>query len=229
MTFAQSTAPAANSHQETRSAGQELVEAYRLLRQNLLFALADSQSRTVVFSGAGAETGKSTLCSNLAIVMAQAGSRVAVIDADLRRPAQHRNFRVEPGSGLSAYLGGFCRAEDCLLPQAVPGVDLIPAGATPPNPEALLGGARMRSLLAALSARYDCVFLDTPPVLSAPDALTAAAGSAGIVLAARQHRTAYRELRACAEAIRQNDVPLLGVVVTGMNSRPPHNRRSDRS
>ena len=130
-----------------RNANFRMAEAYKLIRTNLLFTLANTDNRAVAFTSAEPNAGKSTTCCNLGIVMAQTGARVVVVDADMRKPTQHRNFRVSKIEGLSKILGGLSSLDECVQKNVVPNLDLIPSGAIPPNPSELLGSARMAELL----------------------------------------------------------------------------------
>ena len=201
-----------------RNANFRMAEAYKLIRTNLLFTLANTDNRAVAFTSAEPNAGKSTTCCNLGIVMAQTGARVVVVDADMRKPTQHRNFRVSKIEGLSKILGGLSSLDECVQKNVVPNLDLIPSGAIPPNPSELLGSARMAELLAELRRRYDYVFLDTPPLAVVADALVMAPHIAGLVLIARQRQTTYDELNECVEAIRQIHANLLGVIVSDVQS-----------
>ncbi len=139
--------PGKTTNYSDRSVAFRVAEAYRMIRTNLLFTLANAKSKTVVFSSVEPSAGKSTLCSNLAIVMAQTGAKVLLIDADMRKPVQHRNFRVAKTMGLSKILGNLNSFEECVQRDMVTGLDLIPSGSIPPNPSELLGPARMKALL----------------------------------------------------------------------------------
>lgn len=217
-----------------RNVAFRVAEAYKMVRTNLLFTLANANSKTVVFSSAEPSAGKSTLCSNLAIVMAQTGAKVLLIDADMRKPVQHRNFRVSKTLGLSKILGNLNTLEECIHHNVTPNLDLIPSGSIPPNPSELLGSERMKRLLEQAEGQYDYVFLDSPPLGVVADALVIAPQSAGVVLVARQKQTTYDELDECVDAIKQIDATMLGVVVTdvradGSNYIHYNNKRYYRS
>lgn len=210
-----------------RSVAFRVAEAYKMIRTNLLFTLANANSKVVVFTSAEPSAGKSTLCSNLAIVMAQTGAKVLLIDADMRKPVQHRNFRISKTLGLSKILGNLNKLEDCLHKDVAPNLDLIPSGSIPPNPSELLGSERMKQMLAQVETQYDYVFIDSPPLGVVADALVIAPQSAGVVLVARQKQTTYDELEECVEAIKQIDATMLGVVVTDVHSESSGYMRYD--
>ena len=200
-----------------RTTNFHIAEAYKMIRTNLLFTLANTDSRIAVFSSAEPSAGKSTLCSNLAIAMAQTGARVILIDADMRKPVQHRNFRRSKTYGLSRILGGLNSTDECIQQNVMPNLDLITSGPLPPNPSELLGTERMKVLLKELSSRYDYVFLDMPPMCVVADALVVAPNAAGIVLVARQRQTTYSEVQECLEKIEQIGARMLGMVITDVD------------
>lgn len=204
------------SSEATRNTNFHIAEAYKMIRTNLLFTLANTDNRVVVFTSAEPGAGKSTTCCNLGIVMAQTGARVVVVDADMRKPTQHRHFRISKTEGLSKILGGISTLDECIHKDVVPNLDLIPSGSIPPNPSELLGSARMAQLLEELKERYDYVFLDTPPLAVVTDALVLSPHIAGLVIVARQGQTTYDELNECVEAIRQIDGNMLGVVISNV-------------
>lgn len=202
----------------SRNVAFRVAEAYKMIRTNLLFTLANAKNRIVVFSSAEPSAGKSTLCSNLAIVMAQTGAKVLLIDADMRKPVLHRNFRIGKTLGLSKILGNLNTVDECIHQQVAPNLDLLPSGSIPPNPSELLGSERMHKLLEQVEARYDYVFIDSPPLGLVADALVVAPQAAGVVLVARQKQTTYDELDECIAAVKQIDATMLGVVVTDVHS-----------
>ena len=216
------------SHKKQRSRGAaaltltgqapfQIVEAYKAVRANLLFALSVSPKKSVIFTGAEPGSGKSTTCSNLALAMAQTGARVALVDTDMRKPVQHRVFRVSNTTGLSKLLGGLATLEKCIRRNAADGIDLIPAGPIPPNPAELLGSERMGQLLKALADGYDYVFLDAPPVNVVADALMYTDKAGGVLLVARQKQTHYDELQKAAESVRRVEGNVLGLVITDVD------------
>ncbi len=190
-----------------------VVEAYKKLRANLLFSLAPIQEKIIIVSSPEPNVGKSTVCGNLAVMMAQTGSKVLLIDADLRKPTLHRMFQVLKGDGLTRYLINLCDWQECVKKQVAPGVDLMPSGPIPPNPSELLGSSRMANLLEIVSQQYDYVFVDMPPVNVVTDALVLAARAAGVVLLSRYNSTTYDDMREAVASIQNVHGNLLGVIV----------------
>ncbi len=208
-----------------------VVEAYKKLRANLLFALASSPKKVILVSSPEPNTGKSTTCGNLAVMMAQTGSRVLLIDADLRKPTLHRIFHVPKSEGLTQYLINLCDWEECVKKDVAPNVDLITSGPIPPNPSELLGSARMVKFLEKVSERYDYVFIDTPPVNVVTDGLVLAARAAGVMLLSRYNSTTYDELQEAIDSVKNVHGNLLGVIIndyqytTGEKQRRYYKRR----
>lgn len=194
----------------------QIVEAYKTIRTNLLFALSTSENRTVVISSAEPSVGKSTSAANLAITMAQTGARVLLIDCDLRKPSLHRTFRVKRTNGMSMILSGLLTFEECVCREVAKGLDFVPSGSIPPNPSELLGSPAMDKFLEEAGKNYDYVFIDMPPLCVVTDALIVGSKAAGIVLVCRQRQTTYEELQRAIENVREVGENLLGVVITNV-------------
>lgn len=203
----------------------QIVEAYKTVRTNLLFALAPHNLKIVLISSAEPNAGKSTVSSNLAITTAQTGARVLLIDADLRKPSQHRTFRVKKHNGLSRVLSGELSFEECVNHEVAHNTDLLPSGSLPPNPSELLSSQPMDELLELALAQYDYILIDTPPLGVVSDALVLCEKAAGIVLVTRQGQTTYDELRTSIESVNNVNGKLLGVVISDVNdsTRPYRN------
>ena len=160
-------------------------EAYRTLRTNLLFASLDEPLQTLVVTSAGPNEGKSTTLANLAVTMAQSGSRVIMIDCDMRRPTVHRIFGLSRDKGLSNILVGNCNIKEAVIETQVPNLHAIPCGPVPPNPSELLGSRRMVNLLETLRKTYSRIIIDSPPVTAVTDAVVLAKCVDGLVLVVR--------------------------------------------
>lgn len=197
----------------------QIVEAYKTIRTNLLFALSPVKEKMVLVSSAEPSAGKSTVCSNLAITMAQTNAKVLLIDTDLRRPTQHKIFRLGNDRGLSKLLGGFSTLEETIYRQVVPNLDIIVSGPIPPNPSELLGSSKMEELLTALSLEYDYIFVDGTPVNVVADSMVLAPRMAGTVLIARQQQTTYDEIQKAVEHIRGVNGNILGIVITDVKMK----------
>ncbi|WP_099205262.1 CpsD/CapB family tyrosine-protein kinase [Scatolibacter rhodanostii] len=201
----------------SKASSFQVVEAYNTLRANLLFSLSTSQKKSVIFTSSEPGAGKSTTCSNLALAMSQTGARVIILDADMRKPVQHKIFRLNNVDGLSKLLSGLSPLEDCLLETRSPNLHIITAGPIPPNPSELLGSQRMGYLIEALSESYDYIFIDTPPINVVADALMFLDQTAGVLLIAKQKQTHYDELQRAAEKVHNLKGNVLGVIVSSVS------------
>ncbi len=198
----------------------QIVEAYKSIRTNLLFTLAPCDNKIVIISSAEPNAGKSTVSCNLAITRAQTGARVLLIDADMRKPSQHKTFRVKKANGLSRILSGQAELEECICHEVARGLDLIPSGSLPPNPSELLGSDTMSDLLDRLSIQYDYIFIDTPPLGVVSDSLVLSKLAAGTVLVCRQGQTTYDGLQLAVDSVRNVDGNMLGIVISDMCENP---------
>jgi len=151
-------------------------EAYRTLRTGLLFAASQRESKTVLITSAQAGEGKTATTANLGVVLAQAGKRVIIVSADLRKPRLNNFFNTRAPRGLTNVLAGECRATEALVPvsAAASNLRLLPSGPIPGNPAELLGSEAMRKLIAELRGAADFILVDVAPILAVADAMTLA-------------------------------------------------------
>lgn len=194
-------------------------EAIRRLRTNLQFVGVASGSKTLVITSSVPGEGKSTTAINLAVSMADAGNRVVLVDADLRRPSVAQYLGLEGRAGLTTVLIGRADVEDVVQPWRSSGLDVLTSGQVPPNPSELLGSPAMADLLAKLESDYDVVLLDTPPLLPVTDAtiLTKLAGGALVVVGAdRIHKA---QLVESLETLETADAQLHGLVLNKVARR----------
>lgn len=198
-----------------------ISEAYRSLRTALLLSSAQ-ELRVIAVTSAGAAEGKTATASNLAVVLAQLGRRVLIVDCDLRKPRIHQVFRVSNRLGLVTQLTGAegPAAESAIFPTEVPSLWCAPSGPIPPNPSELLASDRMREWLKAARARFDFIILDTPPALPVTDATIVGALADGVVLTLRTGKVTREEARACRDRLRMAEVKVLGVVLNRFRSGP---------
>lgn len=191
------------------------AEAYRALRMNLAFTSLDKPLETVVVSAPAADETKSQVAVNLAVVMAQAGQQVILVDADLRRPSLHACFGVPQEPGVTGFMvSQEGEAALALVETAVPGLRLLPSGALPPNPADILGAQKMEHLLTLLKARADVVVFDAPPVTVAVDASVLAARTDGLLLVVRAGHARRDRIVQAKELLERFRVRLLGAVFT---------------
>ncbi len=195
------------THAQSNSA-----EAIRLLRTNVEFAAASREIATLAISSAGPGEGKSTVTANLAVTMSQAGFSVVVIDADLRRPSQHKIFALGNQSGLTTLLTHPLMPWSSVAIEIIPGLKVIPSGPLPPNPSDLLSSDRFRELLQSLRQSTDIVIIDTPPVLAVSDPLVVSTSTDGLLLISQSNRTRIDALERAFAAFPES-VRRVGVVL----------------
>ena len=196
------------------------VEAYRVLRTNLQFVGVDKPLRVLMVTSPAPSEGKSLTAGNLAVVLAQAGKQVILVDADLHRPRQHRLFSLRNNVGLTtALLDGNAGTADLLQPTQVPGLSLLTSGPLPPNPAELLASDHMHALIESLAGRADMVVFDTPPVMALADAAVLASQVDGVLLVVRAGQTRRDMAHQAVLALRQAHARVVGALLNRVAPR----------
>jgi capsular exopolysaccharide synthesis family protein len=194
-----------------------ISEAYRTLRTNLDFASLDQALKTLVVTSAGVGEGKSTTLANLAVVSAQAGRKVVLVDGDLRRPTLHQIFDLDSETGLTTVMmDEAALASPPLQDTGVDGLSVLTSGPLPPNPAELMGSRRMEEVIAALAERADQVFFDTPPVVAVTDAAVLATKVDGVLLVISADKTRREYARTAVHRLEQINARLVGTVLTNV-------------
>jgi non-specific protein-tyrosine kinase len=198
-----------------------LSEAYRVLRTNLGFSAIDGELRSILVTSGSPGEGKSTTVANLAIVMAQAGKRVVVVDSDLRRPVQHKILSVGNNRGLTtALLDNETPATFHLQNTKIRGLRVLSSGPIPPNPAEILSSQRMGQLIEELYKEADFLIFDTPPVLTVTDAAVLAPKTDGAIFVVHVGKTRRETLTQAVERIKKTNASPLGVVLNRI--KPSH-------
>lgn len=192
-----------------------ISEQYRTIRTNIQFASVDNPIRSLIVTSSGPSEGKSTTTANLAIVYAQQGKKVLLIDADLRKPTIHYTFRLDNLRGLSNVLVGEHSLKEVTHESDVTNLDVISCGPIPPNPSELLGSRKMVQFLEEAKQAYDIVIFDTPPVLAVTDAQILANIVDGSILVIRSGSTEIEDAVKAKEALEPAKAKLLGTVLNG--------------
>jgi polysaccharide biosynthesis transport protein len=189
-------------------------EAFRSLRTSLISRFPGEGTKIVVITSAQPLEGKTTTAANIAMALAYGGSRVLLIDADMRRPGLHRPLRLTNERGLSQVLIGQARVRDVIQRTVDPNLLAITAGKTPPNPSELLASERMKTLLANLShGPFDWIIVDTPPVLAVTDAVILAPGVSGVTFVIGAEMTRRRLAERAIETITSSHPKMTAVVL----------------
>lgn len=192
-----------------------ISEQYRTIRTNLQFASIDQQLRTIMVTSSTPGDGKSTTVANLAIVMAQQGNKVLLIDADLRKPTTHYTFRCPNTQGLTSVLTKQSTLEESVYRSDVENLFIIPSGPIPPNPSELLSSKSMELLLESAQVPYDIVLIDTPPVLAVTDAQVLAKNCDGSVLVVSSGKTEVESAVKAKDLLEKTGTKILGVIQIG--------------
>lgn len=200
------------------------AEELRRLRTNLTFAGADARARVVTVTSAVPAEGASSTAASLAVTLAEAGLRVVIVDANLRRPRLADIFGIEGAVGLTNVLAGQASLDSVV--QSAHGLSVVPSGTTSDNPSELLGSPAMAAVLLDLRDKFDIVIVDTPPLLPVTDAAVVAAQADGTILVVRHGRTTIGQVRFAVQAVHSVGAKLLGCVLN-MTPAPTRSRRKD--
>ena len=190
-----------------------VVESYKTIRSNIVFTLGTSQKKVIAVSSANPGEGKSTTAANIAIALAQTGSSVLLIDADLRKPVQHKIFKISNSDGLSTLIILASKEEAAIKKDVARGLDLLPSGPIPPNPSELLSSDRFKSLIEQFSKKYDYIIIDTPPVNVVSDAMVLKDSISGILLVLKYSSTTFEALSGSMKQMELVKANILGFVL----------------
>ena len=195
-----------------------IVEAYRVLRTNLQFSSVDKPARTLAMTSPSPSEGKSVTLANLAVVMAQSGNKVILVDTDLRRPVQHKIFGLPNRHGFSdSILHTDPGVEEFMQDTGVENLRLLSSGALPPNPAELLASERMKGMVEELKGLADIVLFDSPPTLVVADAAILGTCVDGVLMVSDAGRTRNAELRRAADELLRVHANVLGVILNRLN------------
>ncbi len=196
----------------------QTVEAYRGLRTALQFVAMERTVKVIQFTSPLPGDGKTTTAANLAVLMAQAGRRVVLVDADLRRPRLHEVFGADGSKGLTSAMLGH-PVMDLLWPVALGAghLEVMASGPIPTNPSETLGSQRMKAVIEELGRMFDLVIIDSAPVLPVTDAVVVAGLADAVVLVARANQTTDRQVREAVGLLERSAAPLVGCVLNGMD------------
>lgn len=197
----------------------ETAEAYRTIRTAVFFAAPGEEMKTILVTSPAPGDGKTTSASNLAITLAQAGHRTLLLDADFRKPSQHKIFQIDPKVGLSSVIAGQVKLREAVRQTETPGLYVLPCGPIPPNPSEILNGKRFAQVMEVLCNAFDRIVLDSPPVMPVTDARILAASADLTILVLRADKSTERLSRHARDGLLSVGANILGIVVNDISKR----------
>jgi len=192
-------------------------ESYRGIRTSILLSSAESAPQVILISSTGPLEGKTITTANLAVTMAQAGSKVIILDCDMRRPMMHKLFSMTRDQGISNLLAESSDVKRAIFHTKIPNLDIIPCGPIPPNPSEILGSTRMASLLNVLRKKYAHILIDSPPSIAVTDAVVLSKFVDGVVLVIRADSTVREVAKNCVAQFGAVGANIIGVVLNGVD------------
>ena len=199
----------------------EIAEAYRTLRTSILLSSVSQPPHTILVTSSVPQDGKTMTSVNIAVVLAQQGRRILLLDADMRRPTVHKIFGISGQVGLSSILTGGAKVSDAVYTTVQSNLFVIPGGPIPPHPSELLGSALMQDLLGKWRDAYDHVIIDTPPVIAVTDAVMLSAQVDAVLLVIRSGQTTAALVRRTRDLLRSVNANILGLVVNAADLTSP--------
>lgn len=197
----------------------QIVESYKSMRTNIMFMLSTMDKKIFTISSANPGEGKSTTAANIAITFSQNGQKVLLIDADMRKPVQHKIFSIKNHIGLSSVLSKMKKVQECIQKTEVKNLSILPSGPIPPNPSELLASDQAETILSELSYKYDLIIIDTPPINMVSDALNLSQSVAGILTVVRYDCTAADDLKNAVGKIELAKMELLGFILNYIKTK----------
>lgn len=194
-----------------------VVEAYRMLRTSVLLSTAGNPPKVILVTSSQPGEGKTTTAVNTAISLTQLGASVLLIDADLRRPAVHKAFKISHARGLSNYLSGKVALNDLIIDLPIQNLSVLPCGPIPPNPAELVSSERMKEMLRAASQLYDHIIIDSPPLINVTDPVILSTIVDGTILVVQAGRSTRDMLRRSRQELSGVGAKVFGVVLNNVD------------
>ncbi|MGM0877132.1 MAG: CpsD/CapB family tyrosine-protein kinase [Bacillota bacterium] len=191
-------------------------EQYRTIRTNIQFSSIDKEVNSLVVVSPNAGEGKSTTAANIAVVFAQQGKKVLLVDVDLRKPTVHYTFQLENFVGFTNVFTKQVKLEDAIKPTKEENLFVLTSGPIPPNPSEMLASSTMKEFLATIQDKYDLVVFDAPPVTAVTDGVVLANQVDGVLLVVRSGETDIKTIKKSKNLLANVNAKLLGVVLNGM-------------
>ena len=200
-----------------------ISEAYRVIRTNIQFSsTAAKKLKSIIVTSTTLSEGKSTTISNLGVVLAQAGYKTVIVDCDLRKPVEHRIFKLK-NIGLTNHIISYGNIDDFIQPSVVEkNLFVITSGTIPPNPSEILGSEEMETIIRELEERFDYVLIDTPPILPVTDALVLAGKVDGVIVVIESERIKPAMAKEMKDRLVNNGANILGVILNKIDVEHGH-------
>jgi capsular exopolysaccharide synthesis family protein len=211
--------PLRPAHLMTLDSRSSAAEAYRVIRTSVLLSSAGHAPKTMLVTSAQPGEGKTTTVVNTAISLAQLGASVLLIDCDLRRPSTHKLFGVDNLRGLSTYLSRDIKIDGLIQKLQMPNLSLLPCGPLPPNPAELISSEKMRNLLADLSAQYDHILIDSPPLINVTDPVILSRLVDGVIMVIHGGKSSRDVVRRARQELEAVGAKIFGVVLNNVDLR----------
>lgn len=197
-------------------------EQFKTIRTNINFSMPDQKLETLMFTSASPNEGKSTITSNMAVVFAQEGKKVLLVDADMRKPTTHYTFKTSNAYGLTNVLTNQSTWQEVIIESPIVGLDILPCGPIPPNPAELVGSQKMGKLIDELKQTYDLVIFDTPPILSVTDAQILSNKCDGAILVINSGTSEKDSVQKAAEALQNSKANVIGTILNNFKLTKDH-------
>ncbi len=196
-----------------------IKESYKSMRTNIMFAISAKNKKIITVSSSSPGEGKSTTASNIAISFAEAGKKILLIDADLRKPVQHKIFEVKNKVGFSEVIGNLNSFDDTVHRNIFENLDLLTSGTKPPNPSELLGSINTYEILKELSKIYDYIIIDTPPLNIVTDAVNISGEISGMIIVIKYASTTTDDISKSLKTVQLANGEILGMVINDINHK----------
>lgn len=201
-----------------RESSSIFAENFTSLRTSVFLSSAKGHPRSLLITSMSPGEGKSSICACLATVVARAGKKTIIIDADMRRPVQHKYTGCKNSTGLSSLLAGITK-KDIIQKGPVKNLDIITSGPVPPNPSELLSSLKMKKLIEKLSENYEMILIDSPPVLNVSDSLLLSSNVDGVAIVARAGSTTYEMINKGLKLFKEVLAPVTGIVLNRFDAK----------